>query len=101
MKWVPVYTDIYVCHWQDEIEELRRHITWLSNNAYIDNHNQYADTFGYTLRMNHLGDLVSRIQTKNLLMISCRDIWSNSIAFSQVSLSYPTYNHEEHVSNHI
>ena len=43
---------------QDDLEELRRHITWMSNKAYIDQHNQYADTFGYTLKMNHLGDMV-------------------------------------------
>lgn len=46
------------CFPQDELEELRRHITWLSNKAYIDQHNEYADTFGYTLKMNHLGDMV-------------------------------------------
>lgn len=44
----------------DELEELRRHITWLSNKAYIDRHNEYSDTFGYTLKMNHLGDMTSR-----------------------------------------
>ena len=30
----------------------------MSNKAYIDQHNQYADTFGYTLKMNNLGDMV-------------------------------------------
>ena len=50
--------DIAMIIVQDDMEELRRHITWMSNKAYIDQHNQYADTFGYTLEMNHLGDMV-------------------------------------------
>ena len=41
------------------MEELRKHITWMSNNAYIDQHNQDSDTFGSTLKMNNFGDLVS------------------------------------------
>ena len=40
------------------MEELRKHVTWMSNKAYIEQHNQYSDTFGYTLKMNNFGDLV-------------------------------------------
>ena len=41
-----------------EKEELGRHIVWLSNKKYIEQHNANADMFGFTLAMNHLGDLV-------------------------------------------
>lgn len=39
-------------------EELQRHVTWLSNKEYIEQHNKHADLFGYTLRMNQFGDMV-------------------------------------------
>ena len=42
-------------------EELERHLVWLSNKEYIDQHNANADLFGFTLAMNHLGDMVSKI----------------------------------------
>lgn len=44
--------------YESDHEELGRHIVWLSNNKYIDEHNKYAETFGYTLKMNKFGDLV-------------------------------------------
>ena len=45
--------------YQDEREELKRHIVWQANKKHIDDHNKYADVFGYTLKMNQFGDLVS------------------------------------------
>ena len=42
-----------------DLEELERHLVWLSNKEYIDQHNANAVLFGFTLAMNHLGDLVS------------------------------------------
>ena len=40
-------------------EELSKHLVWLGNQEYIKQHNKYADVFGYTLKMNSLGDMVS------------------------------------------
>ena len=40
-------------------EELERHLVWLANREYINAHNQNSHIFGFTLAMNHLGDMVS------------------------------------------
>ena len=45
--------------YMSELEELERHTIWLSNKKYIEEHNARSDDFGYTLAMNHFGDLVS------------------------------------------
>lgn len=45
-----------------EREELERHLVWQSNVKYIEAHNQNAHILGFTLKMNHFGDLVSRDQ---------------------------------------
>ena len=45
--------------YKDDHEELGRHIVWLSNQKYIDEHNKYSDHFGFTLKMNKFGDMVS------------------------------------------
>ena len=39
-------------------EEARRHATWLANRNAIEEHNDKTDTHGFTLKMNHMGDLV-------------------------------------------
>lgn len=39
-------------------EELERHITWLSNQAYIDAYNSREHIFGFRLGMNEFGDMV-------------------------------------------
>lgn len=44
--------------YQSDKEDLEKHIVWLSNKEYIDNHNRNSDIFGFTLAMNHLGDMV-------------------------------------------
>lgn len=41
-----------------EREELYRHVVWQSNKKLVDAHNQFNETFGYTLAMNGMGDLV-------------------------------------------
>ena len=48
--------------YQSELEELERHLVWLSNKKYIESHNNNAEVFGYTLAMNDFGDLVSLYQ---------------------------------------
>ena len=48
-------------------EEIKRQTIWLANKKYIDNHNQEAYKHGFTLKMNHLGDLV-RYSTYSISM---------------------------------
>lgn len=45
--------------YSSSLEELERHLIWLSNKRYIDHHNANSHIFGFTLAMNHLGDVVS------------------------------------------
>lgn len=45
--------------YQSYDEELRRFAVWMENLNYIEEHNKHSDTFGYTLGMNHFGDIVS------------------------------------------
>ena len=40
-------------------EELYRHVIWQSHQKFIDAHNHFNQTFGFTLAMNEMGDLVS------------------------------------------
>ena len=35
-------------------EDMEKHIVWLSNKEYIEQHNKNAHIFGFTLAMNHL-----------------------------------------------
>ena len=39
-------------------EELDRHLVWLANREYINAHNKTSHIFGFTLAMNHFGDMV-------------------------------------------
>ena len=45
--------------YESDLEELERHLVWLSNKEYIEQHNANSDLFGFTLAMNSLGDLAS------------------------------------------
>ena len=45
--------------YESQREELERHLVWLANREYINAHNKNADLFGFTLAINHLGDIVS------------------------------------------
>lgn len=55
------------------LEELERHFIWLSNRRYIEHHNNNSHIFGFTLAMNHLGDMVrecSIIQNDRMVAIA-------------------------------
>ena len=60
-----------------QLEELERHLVWLSNTKYIEQHNANSHIFGFTLAMNHFGDLVSNSnssrQTLSLSMVPLTD----------------------------
>ena len=58
--------------YQSQREELDRHLVWLSNRELVETHNKNADHHGYSLALNHFGDLVyntlfSPCDTVNLL----------------------------------
>ena len=38
--------------------ETKKQTVWLTNREYINEHNNRALEFGYTLKMNHFGDMV-------------------------------------------
>lgn len=40
-------------------EEMWRHAVWQTNMKLINKHNEEEESHGFTLKMNHLGDLVS------------------------------------------
>ena len=54
MLWKDLHGKDYSC----KEEELQKHRVWLQNKNYIDEHNTMSDVHGFTLKMNHLGDLV-------------------------------------------
>lgn len=45
--------------YSSDLEDLDRHLVWLSNKKFIELHNANSHVFGYHLAMNHFGDLVS------------------------------------------
>ncbi len=62
--WKNVHGKSYVSHKED----LEKHIVWLSNKEYIEQHNKNAHVFGFTLAMNHLGDMVGARYLLQLLV---------------------------------
>ena len=48
----------YGKEYASEEEELVRYRVWVDNMRYIEIHNQNADKHGYTLEINHFGDMV-------------------------------------------
>ena len=52
-------------------EELEKHIVWLSNKKYIDEHNANSEKFGYRLAMNQFGDMVSRKKEEKKRLRKC------------------------------
>lgn len=44
--------------YRTDMEELERHLVWVSNKKYIEAHNANVEVFGYTLAMNSFGDMV-------------------------------------------
>ena len=49
--------------YQSQREELERHLVWLSNREYINAHNANSHVKGFSLKLNHFADLVSRYYT--------------------------------------
>ena len=41
--------------------EARKQAVWLANREYINEHNNRAHEFGYSLKMNHFGDMVIKL----------------------------------------
>lgn len=52
--WKSTHSKQYV----SERHELEKHMVWLSNREYILGHNANSHIFGFTLKMNHFGDMV-------------------------------------------
>ena len=52
--WKKIHGKSYTTHQ----EELERHLVWLSNRKYIEQHNTNSHIFGFTLAMNYWGDMV-------------------------------------------
>lgn len=57
-------------NYQSDLEELERHLIWLSNVEYVNRHNEHAEFFGFTLAMNHFGDMVSVHGTRLYMYIA-------------------------------
>jgi len=53
------WKDYHGKSYESEREELEKHIVWLSNKEYVDQHNANSHIFGFTLALNHMGDMVS------------------------------------------
>ena len=51
--------------YQSEQEEMERNVIWQSNKKYIEAHNQNSHILGFTLKMNHFGDVVSSLLHNN------------------------------------
>ncbi len=69
---VPVFQHVEEWHswktthgrrYNSHLEELEKHLTWLSNKAFIEQHNINADNglFSYKMKLNHLADLVRQL----------------------------------------
>ena len=71
--------------YQSQREELDRHLIWLANREYINGHNKNAHIFGFTLAMNHLGDMVSHVN--NDVTVSTRALLLNIDATKEVALT--------------
>ena len=54
MTWKQVHDKSY----DSDIHELEKYVTWVSNHALIETHNQLESRFGYSLAMNQFGDMV-------------------------------------------
>ena len=47
-------------NYSSQLEDLDRHVVWLSNKKYIESHNSFSHVFGYTLALNQFADMVSK-----------------------------------------
>ena len=57
-KLYSIFTKTQGKSYASDREELQRRIIWEANKRYVDNHNEFADEFGFTLAMNEFADLV-------------------------------------------
>ena len=76
------------------LEELEKHLVWLSNKKYIELHNANADTFGFTLAMNHLGDMVHSHKHAHSILIACVCMHTFFCSVISLSVSLPQTDHE-------
>lgn len=71
-----------------ELEELDRHLVWISNKKFIELHNANSHIFGYNLAMDHYGDLVR--QTLCVVCVcACEMLFCNFKILSLLSISMP------------
>ena len=49
-------------NYSSELEDLDRHLVWLSNKKFIESHNSFSHVFGYTLALNKFADMVRKLQ---------------------------------------
>lgn len=86
--------------YSDDMEELRKHVTWMSNKAYIEQHNQYSDTFGYTLKMNNFGDLSSQEFVRDYMCVSSHSGSGHNVSADPLTAKYShlfkQYNSEDY-----
>lgn len=65
--WKNSHGKIYDSH----LEELEKHIVWLSNRAYVEHHNLNARKgfYSYQVKLNHFADLVSysKLQSRDVV----------------------------------
>ena len=54
-----VWKENHAKKYSSDEEEVQRHSVWLANKIFIEDHNKRADEKGFTLKMNHFGDMVS------------------------------------------
>ena len=45
-------------NYSSQLEDLDRHLVWLSNKKFIESHNSFSHVFGYTLALNKFADMV-------------------------------------------
>lgn len=64
------WKDYHGKSYQSDRDEIEKHIVWLSNKEYVDQHNANAHIFGFNLDLNHLGDMVSEASTNSQLTLN-------------------------------
>ncbi|XP_064383113.1 procathepsin L-like [Halichondria panicea] len=67
--WKSRHEKIYDTH----LVELEKHLTWLSNKKYIEQHNANSHIFGFTLAMNKFGDMTELEWTDYLSTYQVRE----------------------------
>lgn len=60
--------------YESDIHELEKYVTWISNRALIEAHNQLKSDFGYRLAINQFGDLVSSINDHIIVLVKLLQI---------------------------